>query len=216
MKDNEEGEFLTQMTGVCELYAKKSSPQFLALYWQALKVYELEDVKRALRGHMMNADNGQFMPKPADIVRYLDGGSTTRAAKAWAKVHYAIRCVGGGDTVVLDDPIAHAALEGLGSWPEICATPVDELTFLQGRFEKRYQAMAFNPPTLWPRMLIGRYQVENEAAGRPISKPVPIGDVEKCRATYKGGVDPAESIGIAPLALEVMEQVKRLSMPPSK
>lgn len=211
MNSSQKKQFFSTLTGVCELYGKKASPELMLLYWATLECYELDDVKRAFQAHAVNPDNGQFMPKPADVVRFLDGGSQTRAAKAWAKVHYAMRCIGGGESVVFDDAIIHASLEGLGSWPELCATNCDELTFLQGRFEKRYQAMAFSPPAMWPRLLIGRYQSENEAAGKDVAKPIPVGNVEQCRVTYKGGVDPAEAIGLAPLAAAVIDQIKALT-----
>lgn len=196
MTPNQKSEFLSMLTGVCELYGKVASPEFMALYWQLLAGYNLEDVQRAFHAHAMNADSGMYMPKPGDIVRYIDGGSQTRAARAWVKVDRAMRCVGGGESVVFDDYLIHAALEGLGQWPDLCQTPVDEIHFLQVRFEKRYQALVVNPPSEYQRVLVGRYQSENTRAGFQAAPPVLVGDVDRCKLTYSGGVEPGETIKI--------------------
>ncbi|WP_051305070.1 DUF6475 domain-containing protein [Chitinilyticum litopenaei] len=208
MTPHDQAHFFELMGGICELYGKVASPQFMAIYWSALQQYELADIRRAFNAHALNPDTGQFMPKPADVVRYVDGGSQTRAAKAWAKVDKAMRCVGGGDSVVFDDPLIHAALDGLGSWPELCATPVDELTFLQGRFEKRYQAMVFTPPAEWPKVLTGAFEVANAGAGQRIAPPIPIGDTAKCRLTYSGGVEPSAMLRLQPAAQLALKQIQ--------
>lgn len=96
MTPNQKSQFFATLTGVCELYGKSATPELLALYWQLLVGYDLMEVQRAFQAHAMNPDTGQFMPKPADVVRHIDGGSQTRAAMAWQKVDKALRCVGAG------------------------------------------------------------------------------------------------------------------------
>lgn len=196
MTQDQFDDFSAMLTGVCEMYNKSASPELIGIYWQLLNRYELADVQRAMHQHARNADTGQYMPKPADIVKFIDGCSQSRAGTAWLKVDRAMRSVGGGDSVVFDDPLIHAALAQLGDWPKLCQSPENELHFLQSKFEKHYQALVINQPQTWPRMLIGRYQAENALAGYNQEKPIPIGDVERCRVVFRGGVDSSELVQI--------------------
>ena len=195
MQASQQNQFFSMLTGVCELYGKTASPQLMALYWSLLQGYDLADVQRAFGQHAMNPDTGQYMPKPADVVRYIDGGSQSRAALAWQKVEKAMRTVGGGDSVVFDDPVIHATLGVLGQWPEFCKTEMSELHFLQSRFIKQYQAFCVNTPADYPRLMVGRYQAENTRSGFHSAPPVLIGDAGKCRQTYLAGVDSCVRIG---------------------
>lgn len=206
MNQNDKRNFANTLIGVCELYGKQASPEFIALFWDLLCGYELEDIQRAFRAHALNPDAGQFLPKPADIVRYIDGGSQTRAARAWAKVEKAMRTIGGGDSVVFDDPLIHAALDGLGQWPELCVTPSNELQFLQTKFEKRYQALVVCPPSNYPRVLIGRYQAENQRAGFNAAPPMLVGDPGKCRLTYSGGIEPGQLLPVSAAIGNLLER----------
>lgn len=212
---NDQDDFFNMLTGVCELYGKLASPEFMALYWQLLAGYELQDIQRAFHAHALNADVGQYMPKPSDVVRYIDGGSQTRSARAWVKVDKALRSVGGWDSVVFDDPLIHAALEGLGQWPELCATPADEIQFLRARFEKRYQALVVNPPVVWPRSLVGRSELENVRAGYAPALPVPVGDLGQCKLTYGGGVDSSQSVTIHAIGAVIQRDLARLGERPA-
>tara|TARA_R110002020_G_scaffold472593_1_gene700889 strand:+ start:585 stop:1241 length:657 start_codon:yes stop_codon:yes gene_type:complete len=47
----------------------------IAVYFEALKQYSIDQVSGAMSKHMMDVDHGQFFPKPADIVRHIEGGS---------------------------------------------------------------------------------------------------------------------------------------------
>ncbi|AOY00114.1 DUF6475 domain-containing protein [Jeongeupia sp. USM3] len=208
MTSDQQDDFFALLTGVCELHGKVASPEFMALYWQLLSRYELADVQRAFHAHALNADTGQFMPKPADIVRHIDGGSQTRAGKAWALVDQALRCIGGWDSVVFPDLLIHAALEGLGDWSSLCATPADELCYLQNRFEKRYQAMVANPPVTWPREFIGALALDNVARGFKPSPPVLLGDVEQCKRVWRGGVQPGSKL-LPPAMQREIERIGR-------
>lgn len=194
MTPNDFDQFSGMFNGVCELYGKKSSSDLEALYWQLLKGYSLQDVTRAFHQHAMNPDSGQFMPKPADVVRYIDGGTHTRAAKAWAKVDKARRSVGAYESVVFDDPVIHSVLADLGPWPTLCRTPTDELQFLRNNFEKRYQGYSVNPPANHVPYLIGQAEQENRNTGNKIAPPVPVGEIERCKQVLKGGSDDARKL----------------------
>lgn len=204
--------FSAQMEAVCTLYGKNATPEFVALYWQLLKGYDLQEVSRAIHLHCMNPDGGQFMPKPADIVRYIDGNGSSAAGKAWAKVMAAVGSCGQYTSVVFDEAIIHAAVSDLGGWPKLCQTMADELPFVQNRFEKLYQGYRIRAETpAYPRVLVGLSEADNRQRGYRIEPPVPVGNENACKLVYKGGSDePAVQIGHvkAPL-LKLVDDIEK-------
>jgi len=93
--------FSTVLAAVGDLYSKPVGDFALTLWWNALKDYDLNAVKDALGRHVRNPDNGQFMPKPADVVRMMQGSTQDSAQAAWAKVDRAVRHVGPYQTVAV-------------------------------------------------------------------------------------------------------------------
>ena len=196
MKQNDEQQFCSVLMAMAAVHRVELSQQVIRLYWAALEQYDIADIMQALTVLMRDPDCGQWMPKPADIVRVIDGGKASKSAIAWEKVDKAMRCVGGNSSVVFDDPIIHATLTTLGQWPELCATATDEVCFLRQRFDKAYQAMCLSPPKCWQKKLIGRYEAHNAPRGLPTEQPIPIGDVAKCREVYKAGKDSGQVVEI--------------------
>ena len=68
------------------------------------RLTDLRAVADALNRHAVNPDNGQFLPKPADIVRLINGNTVDRALVAWSTVERAIRSTGPYQSVVFDSP----------------------------------------------------------------------------------------------------------------
>ena len=71
------------MVGIGEIYRATISKFLTDIYWKSLKHFEWQDVERALNAHIYNPDCGQFFPKPADVVRFIEGSGETRALQAW-------------------------------------------------------------------------------------------------------------------------------------
>lgn len=159
----------------------------LRLFFEALSRYELADVQRAVMAHMTDPDAGQFAPKPADLIRIIDGDTKTRSAIAWAKVENAIRRVGRYATVVFDDPLIHAVLSDMGGWSQLGAVLTDELPFKAREFDNRYRAYCKQPPSSYPRQLAGIAAIENGSKGFESEPPMLVGDREKAIAVYQGG-----------------------------
>lgn len=177
-----------------EIYGKHPEPRVVYMVFQALIAFSLEDIERALCRHITNPDTGQYPPKPADIVRLIQGSSQSASGEAWAKVDYAVRCVGNYPSVVFDDPKIHAAIERLGGWQKVAMTSGDEYPFLRNNFMKLYQGFTATPPESFPRKLIGTCEHENSQSseflrGRAKSQPALIGDRERARLVYQGGGD---------------------------
>jgi hypothetical protein len=173
------------------LYSKNITKDVLTIYWSALKRYTIEDVKHALNVHVQNPDAGQFLPKPADLIKILDGSAETVALQAWSKAEKAIRSVGPYQSVVFDDPLIHAVIMDMGGWIEMNNMMEDELPYKAREFEKRYQGYALRQPDSFPKMLTGMAQADAERRGFKARPPVLIGDQVKARAVFQSGSDQA-------------------------
>lgn len=74
MKDRDKQAFAQTLTAISELYGKEVSAASMRLWWNCLEHYSLAKVQQAFSAHAKDPDRGQWMPKPADIVRQIDGG----------------------------------------------------------------------------------------------------------------------------------------------
>lgn len=179
MKDSDKGQFFQIMSAVGELYGKEVSEQFLSVYFEALKPYELRQVRYALNAHVKNPDNGQFLPKPADIIRILDGQGSEKAIDAWKKVMEALRTEGSYRTVVFDDPIIHIAIQTMGGWGSL-GRRSDDVSYMANEFQKYYAHFFKQKPREWPRKLYGI--LGNE-------EPALIGDKDQALCVLAGESD---------------------------
>jgi hypothetical protein len=81
MESHETQAFALPLAGTAEIYAKSLSKALSELYWELLKPYSLRALEIALRAHLLNPEGGQFFPKPADLIRHLEGGVAPRPWK---------------------------------------------------------------------------------------------------------------------------------------
>lgn len=183
--------FAKALSALAEYYGRELSEGVIALYWQGLHQYPIDDIEAAIGRHLQNPDSGQWMPKIADIVRMIDGTTQSAAALAWAKVMRAIGAVGQWQSVGFDDPVIHLAIDDLGGWPKLCQTTEAELPFTQKRFETNYRAYRQRgndlPPH--PRYLPGVSELQNAAQGFQSDVPRLVGDLERAQLVYRGGSD---------------------------
>ena len=189
MEGREREELVLVLTDVYELYGKECSRGLHALWWEALKGYSITEVRGALSGHVTNPDSGQFLPKPADIRRNLEGSSETRALQAWTKVDQATRRIGPWESVAFDDPIIHAVLADMGGWTALGQVTEDEWPFKRNEFVRRYQGYVARPPTAFPRALTGYVAEYNGRLGGPAPLPRLVGDPQRATQAYLAGAD---------------------------
>lgn len=162
MHDSDSQNFKDLMKGVHSFYTKDLSEFALGVWWQALKPFDFEAVKRALNAHVVNPDVGQFMPKPADVVKVLRGRTVDNAMIAWSKVDRAVRCVGSYRSVAFDDPIIHRVIEDMGGWVTLGKKSSDEWPFVSNEFCTRYRGYAMRDvPPSYPTHLIGIAEASN-------------------------------------------------------
>ncbi|MGB0895663.1 MAG: DUF6475 domain-containing protein [Parashewanella sp.] len=203
MKNNEMKAFVELLTGALEVYSQRTSKLVVNVWWNALEKYDFNVVQQAFSAHIVDPDVGQFAPKPANIIRNIDGSRETRAMLAWAKVQKAIGSVGGGSTVCFDDRFIHATIADMGGWSKLCAVDEDEMPFKAKEFEKRYNSHSKHGVKEFPRKLIGHYEASNLAQGfmHFVTAPVTVGDLLECRKVYKFGSDNISLINKEPIAL---------------
>jgi hypothetical protein len=192
MKPSDQQHFTLLMTGIAELYNKKLSKPLLDIYWRCLEPYSFELIRTALKAHMLHPDGGQFMPKPADVLRIINGDSETRALQAWSKVLHAIRMVGSYDSIVFDDPLIHAAIMDLGGWPNLCSNDTKALVFIGKQFERIYSSYLQKSPTHYPKQLTGQSNYQNSQASCPLKTIRFLGNKANALQVWQSGCDPAE------------------------
>ncbi|MFO0335559.1 MAG: DUF6475 domain-containing protein [Pseudomonadota bacterium] len=189
MTDDDKRAFWTLLQGVHEFYRVDLSTFAGRVWWQACRGYSLDQVTTAFDRHLTDPKSGQFMPKPADIVRQLQGTHEDRSAIAWGKVLDAIQRVGPWQSVAFDDGVIHAVIEDLGGWVKVCGTEYDELPFVQRRFCDTYRAHSQNrAPLGFPARLAGIADAKNGAIGDySRDRTVLVGDANRALAVLNTG-----------------------------
>lgn len=210
MKQQDYFEFIELMSSVCELYSKAPLSEFtISIWWGALESFSFQEVRAGLSRHIQNPDNGQFFPKPADVVRALGGTTADSAAIAWSKLDRAVRSVGLYQDVAFDDAIIHAVVQDMGGWVAVCSKSDQEWPFVQREFENRYRGYATRRVTPdYPPILIGVASASNAMNAHEFrpelrnykSKPVLIGEVKRAQLVIAGGVECAGGTKITRLS----------------
>lgn len=187
MKKEDMAEFAKWMSNIGLLYNKDINEYLIEFYWQAFQPFSLRAVKTALQSHVKNPDSGQYFPKPADLLRYLETSHSSHALRAWGEVHRAIRTVGCYESVVFDDPIIHAVIADMGGWLRLCRMTESETPWREKEFERRYTDYAANPPSSYPGQLLGLIAVSHQQQGLPAQAPRLLGDGQKAQRVYQQG-----------------------------
>lgn len=207
MKPVDRAEFARMLTDALAFYRQDVSKFALSVWWEACQPFDLEQVSKALTAHALDPERGQFAPKPADIVRVLQGTQTDRALVAWGKVHEAIARAGAYQSVVFDDGLIHAAIVDIGGWTAICRMPTDELPHLQRRFCDSYRAYARRPDVAYPPKLIGESEALNAGNGRAVAAPLLLGNREAALHVLRTG----NAVDRLPMvALDALPAVQRI------
>lgn len=180
--------FIERLAAVYAFYGKEFNRQILSVWWGALRSYDDAAVADALNRHATDPDHGQFLPKPADLVRLMSGSTQDAALVAWANVERAIRSVGIYQSVVFDDAITHAVINDMGGWVKLCGITEDELPFRAKEFENRYRGYRTRGHLeTYPRHLPGLAEGQNIAGGFKVEPPIMVGNHDRCQIVYAGG-----------------------------
>lgn len=181
--------FRNLWTATSELYSKAApNDMAITMAFRALARFELADVQRAIEAHLNDTEHGRFMPKPADIVTYIDGDSETKAMLAWTKYHDALQRVGTYESVVFDDPLIMAICEDMGGWCHFGKSQDKDIPFIRNEFVKRYRGYTKNPPASHPPKLVGITEAQNgQHYPQRVKPPLLIGDQSKAQHILESG-----------------------------
>lgn len=175
---------------VGEVYGKQPSDGALKLIFEALQRFDIEQVKQGLTAHINDPKHGDFAPKPADIVRHIEGDGDIRALSAWSAVEQAIRSVGPYESVVFDDHRTMAAIEDMGGWIKLCEVTEKELPFKGNEFVKRFMGYLSRPPEQFPAKLLGMTEATNSGEHQEfVQEPRLIGKPKLCLQVMQKGTE---------------------------
>jgi hypothetical protein len=190
MRPTDHAQFFELVGNVYAFYRQDYSKFAGSVWLEAMKPYDFAAVADALNRHCVNPDNGQFMPKPADIVRMLEGSTQDSGMVAWSKVDTAIRQRGTYVSVVFDDPIIHRVILDMGGWVLVGGKDADEWPFVAKEFVNRYRGYKMRSETPdYPPVLIGMAEAQNNRQGFKSGAPVLIGNVEQAKRVLSGGTE---------------------------
>ncbi len=72
------------------IYRVEMDAELMRIYWKLLKIYDIEVIEWAVEEYIRHDENGQFMPKPAQIIRLIDSVQEKRAIDEayaeWAEI----------------------------------------------------------------------------------------------------------------------------------
>ena len=172
MVDDDKKEFAQFMAGMFAVYNKEVSQMLLRIWFESLRQYDLKAVKDALARHLLNPDSGQFLPKPADVVRLIGGTTIDTALEAWSAVDNAVRTVGTYRSVAFADPIIHKVIQDMGGWVAFGNKKEDEWPFVAKEFQTRYRGIKTTgqPVDALPQ-LTGIAAQQNSVAGIQYAEP---------------------------------------------
>lgn len=167
-------EFQSILFSVYELYGKPNpDDKIISLWWSALADWTLREVSAAFTAYIKFSDEGHFVPKPASIIKILQGGdSGSRAMLAWSSVVVAQQRAGRYRSVEFSDLRIHAVLIDMGGWEEICRRTTDkDAPFVQKEFVERYRGYQTRPlPPTTPNRLMGITEVDRARFSLSISR----------------------------------------------
>lgn len=211
MRTEDFDRFSVALSACSELYGRTISEGAMSLWWAALERFDIEQVERAFRAVVEDPDGGQFMPKPADLIKRIVGTQADRSLVAWGKVLDAMQRVGAYQSVVFDDGAIHAAINDMGGWPAICRSETDELPFTQKRFTDLHRAYSLRPDHPYPARLPGEYEATNALRGHGTAPPSLIGDSQRAQRVEQLGTSSAKTaISQAVPAADAGPAIKRI------
>ena len=188
MIDKDRAEFFKLIANVSAFYRQDFSEFAGRVWFEAMKPFDLKAIADALNRHCVNPDVGQFMPKPADVVRMLQGSTQDSALVAWAKVDRAVRTVGTYQSVVFDDALIHRVLTEMGGWIAMGQKEEKEWPFFKNEFVNRYRSFRGRSESPeYPPVLVGIAEANNSKQGFGSAPPTLIGNPQVARAVLEQG-----------------------------
>ncbi len=136
--------FITALTAACELYGREMSDKAKAFYVRALEKHiTADEAISALEAHIAGTGKeSTFFPKPADLLRAIEGSPDDLVEQAWQQVRTAIEQVGPYESISFRDPLINAAIQEMGGWIRVAGelgSSDTKLDFAAHEFRRLYR-----------------------------------------------------------------------------
>lgn len=188
MRDPEDtAAFRGVIAEVYAFYRVDLSNAVMSVWWNSMRGYDLPQLREAFGRHVVDPERGQFLPKPADVVRLLEGGAADVSVLAWYRVEQTLRDVGTYESVTFDDPLTQRVIYDMGGWVWLGQQTVKEWPFVQQRFCAAYRAYRARGVPSFPPHLPGVTEAENTRTGYPVPPPKLIGNMQRALEVLRTG-----------------------------
>jgi hypothetical protein len=172
VENQDSNRFKAAMTNISIIYDIKMDAQKASAWWEVLKRFSIDQVEQAIADHISDPDQGMFAPKPAHIIKQIEGTSKDQeqsaeqlAEMAWAKILHEIGRIGAYGSLDMDDKIALMAVKAVGGWQKLCHSATDDLNWRKKEFFESYKVYQKTDPFLLPDHLSGIIESTNNRIG---------------------------------------------------
>ena len=170
----------------CEGAGKE--PEVNAIEWafEVLKDKDLGSIRNALIAHARHPKQGQFLPKPADIIRELEGTADDKKNAATVAFARVLENVGRYNSVVFDDPAIHYALAvGFnGKWADVCNFNENDFACQDKKRGFMSAYISFKQGMNYPKRFAGVAEMDGEDYRKCLKV---VGNVDQARIVHQGG-----------------------------
>ncbi len=169
MNDSDRTQFAEIMAGLGEIYDKTFSKTAIAMYWDALKAYPLDDIKRATTNIVRTHKYATF-PKPAEFIEFIDPPQEAETkAELMTEEFYARFANSGYESFEWKDPVLAMTVAHYGGWHSVLKQyPRDnekDAIFWMKDLKKTYMAFLKHPREILNLRVVGIFEDDNTAKG---------------------------------------------------
>lgn len=170
--------FADLMAGLFDMYGKVPSEFIFNTYYEIFKDYDFEALSNAVTKCLKNKVYNS-VPKPAEIIEFLEGTRDDKALIAWLQVMEAVQKGGYYASIEFADPLIAHCVNELGGWQWLCCQQKDDLPFIEKRFMDLYR-LFMKRGVKGNVRLIGFIEARNNEQGylEAIPEPIRIGFTE--------------------------------------
>jgi hypothetical protein len=171
MDKNDKITFFEIMTGMAEIFEREVSKASLEIYWQALRQFNMTEIKRATN-YIIATRKYPGLPKPAEFIEYIHPPEDIEA-KAELATDNILNLLAAGDyrSFEINDPVLAMAIEHLGGWEYVNRTfpryadQARDQEFWLKNFKNVYKIFLKNPRPNPQMRIAGQLERDNKSKG---------------------------------------------------
>lgn len=181
MQPQEKAKFFEMLAGLSEIYDKVLSEPALTIYWDSLREYSLDDIKRATNNIVRTYKYASF-PKPAEFIEFINPQLDVEIKAEFALEEFWERYNDSGhDSFEWRDLVLAMTVEHYGGWGMILgmvpSNDIKEQTFWIKDFKKTYCMFVRFPRKRVQLKYVGLFESDNTAKGYltdNLGHPIPL------------------------------------------